>query len=518
MRYFDFHAHIILKQLFADTPNIDSQIVKGDIGFFPGNFTDLVNIFQTQIHQSQLANFVDEEIVGVALYALERNVASEIINLDLQKLMKPTSRHKLSLTLLNDIVSNTYTPFSEFILSRTLAEYLNAPSSFNILSKNSFNSSLPKNKVNIFFVVEGCHSLVDSDNSIFPPEEVLSNLDILLSKVKIISIGITHLQQSNLCNHALGIQLTSTGPFIPKGNGFTNEGRQVVQGIFDRGIGVDLKHMSYKSRLDLRNEIDAGSYNNVQPVSCTHAGFTGIPFADWTGYITRKRQESDVFYLEIAKTMQIKNSPQRPGAAGFNMTTMNLFNEEIEWIVRNGGMIGLSMDRRIIGYVDKFDKEPTGESENSTTYVDKEYLSRAEWKALGLGTSIGNLFDADDCVAEADVEDSTEFNSQRDEYFFNHIFLHIKHYFQVCHNAGISIDVAQKHITIGSDYDGIINPFINMPTVTSMINLKKHMKQNFRHYLNVLTDSSQWESQLKDDFFEDFFYNNGFNYIKSRLK
>jgi hypothetical protein len=87
--------------------------------------------------------------------------------------------------------------------------------------------------------------------------------------------------------------------------------------------------MSYKSRLDLRHEIDAGDFTNVQPLLCTYSGFTGTPFADWPGYISLKKPVADTFYLEVAKTMQTKNQPSRPGAPAFNMTTINLFDEEI---------------------------------------------------------------------------------------------------------------------------------------------------------------------------------------------
>jgi microsomal dipeptidase-like Zn-dependent dipeptidase len=84
------------------------------------------------------------------------------------------------------------------------------------------------------------------------------------------------------------MQLANFQPFIPNGNGMQDDGRKVIQGIFDRGVCVDLKHMSYKSRRDLMTEIDAGNFQNVQPLLCTHAGFTGMPFANWLDYVTLK--------------------------------------------------------------------------------------------------------------------------------------------------------------------------------------------------------------------------------------
>jgi hypothetical protein len=530
MRYFDFHTHIILKQIFAEVPNIDARINRSDVAGIPRTCTDLPNIIQTQIHQSQLASFQDEVVVGVALMGLESYLALEVI--PLRRYLKREAQYKMWLPLFEEAGNVNKVPpyktFTEFTLRRTLDKYLNAPLSFNVLNRSSFNSPLPKDKVNIFFVIEGCHSLVDSVNEAptnnpakrFLPDEIMNNLDLILSRAQVVSINPTHMQQSNLCNHAFGIQITKDEPFYPRGNGLTDDGREVIRGMFDRGICVDIKHMSYKSRLDLRNEIDAGSFNNVQPLLCTHTGFTGIPFRDWPGYIFMKKSVSDVYYLEVAKTMQTRNFPQRPGAPAFNMTTINLFDEEIVWIVRNGGMIGLSLDRRIIGYVSLFDDHPTGRSGDSLLFVDKEYISKNEWKALGLeGKRLGNKITGDDCVTEDEVKESTEESiSARNEYFYDHVLLQLKHFLQVCFNAGIPITEAQKHITIGSDFDGMINPFYNVQTAEDIPALKQYLQMNFRFYLQTLTDSALWESQLNiNEFAEDLFYNNGFNFIKSRF-
>jgi microsomal dipeptidase-like Zn-dependent dipeptidase len=185
--------------------------------------------------------------------------------------------------------------------------------------------------------------------------------------------------------------------------------------------------------------------------------------------------------------------PRRPGAPAFNMTTINLFDEEIVWIVQNGGLIGLSMDRRILGYVDKFDVAPTGRDPQSLLLVDKEHISKAEWNALNMPSQLGRLISDDDCITIDELEQNVEQSiTERNEYFFDHVLLHLKHFLQVCHNNGIPIAQAQRHITIGSDYDGLINPFLNMQTVSEMAELKKYIRMNLRFYLQSLSDSQQW--------------------------
>lgn len=524
MKYFDFHCHSVFKQVFDENPNMQSFINRSDVPGIVQLCTDLPNIIQTQIHPSQLAEFQDEVLVGVVLYSLESFLAAEVINL--RKVLKGSSRHKLSLQLLQDVAKGKYKSFSEFILDRSLTPYLESQTTFNVIKSESFSNLLPKNKVNIFFVIEGCHSLVDTSNRFLPPDqsfpvgEIIANLDKLLQKVNILSINLTHLQQSNLCNHAFGIQLTKVEPFVPKGNGMQQDGLNVAAGIFKRGICVDLKHMSFKSRRDLMQAIDNGSIANPQPLVCTHSGFTGIPFNDWASYISLKKPAASGLYLELAKTIHSEWSPVQPGAPTFNSSSINLFNEEIVWIVKHGGVIGISMDRRILGYVDKFDNSPTGVREDNELIVDTEFFSKDEWTALGIKNSeIGKKIENGDCLTMTQLEENTEISiSARNEYFFDHFLLHLKHYLQVCHDAGISIDESSSHICIGSDFDGLINPFLNTPTVKEMADLRKYISMNFQFYLQSLSDAKLWADQLDvDSFLDKLFYNNGYNFVKKRM-
>lgn len=516
MKYFDFHCHPILKQLFSDDPNIDSFISKNDLKPVPDWCSDLRNVIQTQTHHSQLANFKDEVIIGAALYSVERYVAKAVI--PLRPNLQQSSQFKLSQTLLKNIESNNYTAFSGFLLERTLEEYIQASSSYNILTKDSFRNPLPKNKVNVFFTIEGCHSLVDKNNycdasNKYEPTEILSNLDKVLEKVNILSVNLTHLQQSSLCNHAFGMQVTKVEDFIPKGNGLSNDGKKVAQGLFDRNICVDIKHMSYKSRKDLMNKIDAGEFNNVQPLVCTHAGFTGISFKNWNRYIDFKTEKYGAFVLDIAKPITVDSNPTRPGYPAFNASTINLFDEEIAWIVKNKGVIGISLDKRILGYSD--DTEGKGPDE---TVVDKEYFSIEEWNALGLNNErhLNKLTAADDSYMTVGELKSSDIN---EEFEYRHILNHLKHYFQICHDNKISIDTAQKHITIGTDYDGLISPFGVTTTVKDIYKLRNYISLYFRDFLEDLDDAKKWSDQINmDTFMENLFYWNGYRFIKSRFE
>lgn len=505
---------------------METRLRSDEVALLPKNCTDLPNILQSQIHQSQLSLFADEVIVGVALYGMESKLAEQV--LPLRKNLRAEARDKMWEALFTAIASAdaqpTYRLFDSFTNERTLALYLQASASFAVLGQQSFRLPLPKNKVNLFFVVEGCHSLVNSSLDFmpgsatrqFPPAEILRNLDQVLAQVPVLSVNLTHLQPSNLCNHAFGIQLTQSQPFYPQGNGLADEGRQVVQGLFDRGVNVDVKHMSIKSRMDLYAEIDNGRYRNPRHLHCTHAGFTGIAFRDWPGYVFHSLDAGNDFYLELAKPMQTRNNPSRPGAPAFNLSTINLFNEEIAWIVQHGGMIGLSMDRRILGYVDPHDDNPVGRRADSGFYVDKEFFSKAEWSALGLGNRVGYLVNEDECVTEAEMQENLGRGLQaRHEYYYAHVLLQLKHFLQVCVDAGVELSEAQKHIAIGSDYDGMINPFSNIASVEDLPELRQYLLSDFGVYLNSLRDAEKWCGKLDvAAFVEGLFYENGYRYLK----
>ena len=524
MRFFDFHCHPILKQLFNDSPNIDSLIYKNDVAFIPKFLSDLPNIIESQLHQSQLAQFNEEVVVGAVLYSPERYVAKAVI--PLIPYLKASSRYKLSKNLLEKIEQNQNKAFSDFLMNRTLQPYIEASRSFNILTKDSFKIGLPKNKVNVFFIIEGCHSLVDENNYCdanhrYNPDSILKNIDKVLAKVKVLAVNITHLQQSSLCNHAFGMQLSNSTDFLPTGNGFENEGRKVVQGLFDRKICVDVKHMSYQSRKDIMAEMEAGKFKNKQPLVCTHAGFIGTNFKNWPGYMQVKKTVSGAIYVEHTKPFFPENNPRKPGFPTFNLSTINLFDEEIAWIVKNNGVIGISLDRRILGYVDRYDENPTGQNAMGDRIVDKEYFSKTEWLALGIkNQDIGKKINDDNCLTLAELEELTEHSiPQRDEYFYDHFLNHLFHYFKVCKAYGIDLKKAQKQITVGSDFDGLINPFLNIYTVDKMVNLKSYVRMNFSYFLDSIDEAQSWSKDLNiDTFVEDLFYNNGIAFVKSRFQ
>ncbi|HEX2536481.1 MAG TPA: membrane dipeptidase [Chitinophagaceae bacterium] len=517
MNYFDFHIHPTLKStLKAGTPydvKIPTQAVSGVIGMC----TDLPQIVASQANVGQLQRF-DQTLLGVALYSMESVIAGDRLLNEVARKNKKLSKY-VGVQRLEEIRDNRLKAY-DYIRNVLLPDYEEKPE-FKIVDRDTDLSNLDPNKIHVFFVLEGAHSLCNSSNTDFNAPEIIENLRDLSARVPLLSINPTHMQQSDICNHAYGIQLTNNAAFIPSGNGLTIEGKAVVQACFDLNICIDVKHMSLVARRQLFQQVQDGTYRNPQPVICTHAGFTGVPSADIHHYVIAFEQKGTAVKVVYGKPNHIAPNVehrQRP-APTFNMSSINLYDEEIVAIVRNGGLIGLSMDRRICGFVSQFDEDPFAFVDGETYLVDKEFFSVAEFQQLGIhaGNIRGRVNDAH-CNLKSDLLEVSELPSMLEEFHRQQLMLQLKHYLQVCVGNGIELEEAQSRICIGSDFDGIINPFYCAMTVEDLEKFRKYLIKHFRDFLGRYADSRAWRDRLDlNRFAEQLFFRNGRDFVQQRL-
>src|ERR1700748_852972 len=106
MNYFDFHTHVLLKQLFEDSPNIDLEIYPSDVKLLPELCSDLPTIIESQIAPAQLLSLKSQLLIGVALYGLESYLAAAVD--PLRSNLKASAQYKLSHQVLMDIAGTTY--------------------------------------------------------------------------------------------------------------------------------------------------------------------------------------------------------------------------------------------------------------------------------------------------------------------------------------------------------------------------------------------------------------------------
>lgn len=113
-------------------------------------------------------------------------------------------------------------------------------------------------KTYVVFNVEGLHSLSSTlDKTKINKVEVLNNLDELSSKLPILFVNITHLEQYPFCNHAYGIQFVSDEDFRPTGNRISADGVDIIKHCYEKNIMIDVKHMSLASRRMLIENVRA---------------------------------------------------------------------------------------------------------------------------------------------------------------------------------------------------------------------------------------------------------------------
>ena len=139
--------------------------------------------------------------------------------------------------------------------------------------------------IHVVFSVEGCHTL-SSELQNFDVDTIISNIEDLRSKVALLSINLTHMEQSPLCNMAFGMQFLSNEGFRPTGFKIEEKGIRVLKHCYENKILIDVKHLSLGSRQHLYELRRSPEFKDIsQPIVCTHAGFTGISVKEIPDYL-----------------------------------------------------------------------------------------------------------------------------------------------------------------------------------------------------------------------------------------
>ncbi|MCY7349128.1 MAG: hypothetical protein LH606_00440, partial [Cytophagaceae bacterium] len=212
----------------------------------------------------------------------------------------------------------------------------------------------------------------------------------------------------------------------------------------DAPVLIDIKHMGLKSRLDFYDYRRAKGY--ALPIIASHMGVTGYSVDEWKSALG----EAKLIRLKASNTpvVSVETHRRTAGEWGvFNKTftynpwTINLMDEDIEEVLNSDGLIGISLDVRILGWQDAVTK---GDKE--------EYMSAEEFRFF-----FPELFRRLS-TEELDVAESFFLPTKEERHPLSLCF-NILH---VVSTGKIRTDKDPwAHITIGSDFDGLINPLIN---------------------------------------------------------
>lgn len=378
---------------------------------------------------------------------------------------------------------------------------------YKLLDKKTDFDPQAKGVLNLVFTVEGLHCLASNlkDGELANnADETIKNLDELLDEypIKIISINITHIDNSNqvFCNQAYAMDGMRASGFRevelrPTGNGLTSEGKKIIKALDKRGILTDTKHMSVVARKEFYEFRRREGINS--PIVCSHGGLTGIWFDQsdekFTDYILETRKIGEHQRLRLGKPIKYKLGKVYD-QIGFNASTINLFNEDVKEIFDSNGLLGISLDQRVLGYSGVY-KTGTGHVTNNVLtgsagiwsdinwVTDTEFVSLAEFEDRGFRSGRPYGFAWRDCV-DADALDkliNKNVNNVREMHFL-HFAFHILHCMvlgrQWDSRNGVEKMLGQV-LCIGSDFDGMIESISTSRDASEIHLLRRKFIQDF---------------------------------------
>ena len=257
------------------------------------------------------------------------------------------------------------------------------------------------------------------------------------------------------------------------------------------------------------------------PIVCTHAGFAGISWKQYPNYIFKRTQPNpDYYYLEICKPRGWLDQ------TSFNANTINLFDEDIAEILRTRGLIGISLDKRIVGYTDP----------RVTTYAPQDqpdqlleidYFSIDEYTdplMYGNNNNFGGKTDNGESLFRDEIENISPTGTLFQDLHFKQLVNHLIHVYKVAKQnlsyinsidwlAPIEpLEAVKKHVCIGSDFDGLINPVSCAYSVEDLDELYDRFKSDFKSYFKEGTGIDLSSGDTKT-IIDNFFYNNAKRFI-----
>jgi microsomal dipeptidase-like Zn-dependent dipeptidase len=285
------------------------------------------------------------------------------------------------------------------------------------------NESLEKDdEITMVITIEGAHALGTDRASI---AEVSRRVTRIKNDwpVPVFFITFAHHFDNKLCGHAHSIP--DMGKLLldqsaAMNEGFNPNGERIIKELLslnknlekDPKLGyrilIDVKHMSATSRKEYYDNIVSKCLEkgDVIPVIGSHCGYSGRKSLE--EHIRLQDSERDD-YSELsgdeshlskkAKKALIEDQPK----GKFNSWNINLCDEDIQMIVKTGGLFGLSFDQRILG-INSSDKKTDRNGiqliwdninaiiESAYTNLPKEEAQKV-WKCLTIGTDFEGLID-----------------------------------------------------------------------------------------------------------------------------
>lgn len=412
-KIFDFHFHLLFKHYIADpklkldfSKNFNTTGVAKVLNDLVGGSFDSQSS-PAQVKESQLYLGV------VSLSSIEYAFAERILHIcdkDFSFVLPINDR------IFNRIKSHQTTYWQDFLElvdqhQKSFDKLSKEPYNIQFLKRKDFKGKgiheiealLTKgNKRRFTLAIEGGHNLSDvpAGNeecilSAYPHHQMKTLQE--MDDVDFMAINLCHLSdipEQRLGGFAQGVNKLSqiafrSDHFLPTvGLGLTEIGKKLIRQCLlhpSRSVLIDVKHMSLYTRLEyyrFKDQLaDEAPMVDRLPILSSHTGFT---FTSIDDYLNRQTYRADVSETVAGKTVTIAPENRKIGRTNdklnkglyANPWTINLFDEEIIEIMASGGMMGISLDQRILGA-----SNPAFDSIRDK-YYEKEQVSYHEFKKL----------------------------------------------------------------------------------------------------------------------------------------
>ncbi len=501
--FFDFHLHPVFKKFICKYE--DTYPSTRPLADLTGQFEltshivrlldkELLHILGSQSCVDQL----DEGhlALGVAAIApIERLFTNKDDGGLFGKILNSGLTKPLDLTYMNRVREGQVSYYQLLIREINIYKRLHDDGRLHMLNRQSPAFDTSRSKSNLALSLEGGHGLCrtlignpgQADTSLIVtsadslsddftaqftsnPAQSLQQLqqalwDQKLDLCYLVLTHLSHIDEQPLATHAYGMKMIKDVSSYPMGNGLYLKGRQVIDAAYTLEVNVkgtktpapvliDVKHMSLKSRLDFYSYRREKGYQ--LPIIASHVGVTGYSLSAWKEAL----DEANPMRLPSGEPVVTINVQRKTaGSWGvinkeftYNAWSVNLMDEDIEAVLQSDGLIGVSLDVRILGWHDILTKD---EQEEYMSAEEFRFFFPERFQQFGLPAP------------------ESKFMPTREE----------RHPLALCFNLLHIVSVGNirtdkdpwLQICIGSDYDGLINPVINCRSVSQLPELESNL-------------------------------------------
>jgi hypothetical protein len=365
----------------------------------------------------------------------------------------------------NKLFCDEYEHLTERLIDRDKNRYVKVLRSIEDLGDDP-------NTIYGIIAIEGGHAMRGHQGSV---QEYMTNLDYVKTHPDFspLYLTLTHLTINQLCNHAYGAKITKSRVMKPdlSYTGICELGYKMIDKAYDvsgdsKRILLDLKHMSALARRDFYQYRKDQGYSDI-PLLGTHMGVTGFAFEDIKSYIDGFGPDDRGQGYTVVKYKEVKGiGKDRRDKTDFNPWSINLYDEDIREIIASDGLIGVSLDQRILGF-----------GRNT-----EEFFNPDEYKKLMAGIDIDDMYLGEIHVPDADPKVIVMDDDLEEEDAYEEVDVKgrkRRHLRYLCNNIMHIIKEggpdAWKHICIGSDFDGLINAVNNCKTCADFPELEEDL-------------------------------------------